>query len=103
MPFVSMVPQGSSTTQTAYRPTPSALQAGLGTGLATLGALGQFGQAPQQNQANQQATTQSPVTPTATTAAPSFGGVGFQKTFQVPFSPQMQRDPYGQQQQTYRA
>jgi hypothetical protein len=115
MPFVSMVPQGSSTTQTAYRPAPSALQAGLGTGLATLGALGQFGQTPQQNISYQQPSTQSPVTATPTATAPAYGGGGFQQLpfnpyggsqgslQSMPYSPQIQGDPYGQQQQTYRA
>ena len=42
MPFVQMAPAGFSTTQTSFTPTPSALQAGLGTGLSTLGALGNF-------------------------------------------------------------
>jgi hypothetical protein len=42
MPFVNMSPTGKSTVQTQYTPPPSALQAGLGTGLATLGALGRW-------------------------------------------------------------
>ena len=42
MPFVNMSPTGKSTVQTQYTPPPSALQAGIGTGLATLGALGNF-------------------------------------------------------------
>jgi hypothetical protein len=42
MPFVQMAPSGFSQTQTSFTPTPSALQAGLGTGLSTLGALGNF-------------------------------------------------------------
>ena len=42
MPFVQMAPAGFSTTQTSFTPTPSALQAGLGAGLSTLGALGNF-------------------------------------------------------------
>jgi hypothetical protein len=42
MPFVNMSPTGTSNVQTQYTPPPSALQAGLGTGLATLGALGNF-------------------------------------------------------------
>jgi hypothetical protein len=42
MPFVNMSPTGTSNVQTQYTPPPSALQAGLGTGLATLGALGQW-------------------------------------------------------------
>ena len=42
MPFVNMSPTGTSNVQTQYTPPPSALQAGIGTGLATLGALGTF-------------------------------------------------------------
>jgi hypothetical protein len=42
MPFVNMSPAGTSSVQTQYTPPPSALQAGLGTGLATLGALGRW-------------------------------------------------------------
>jgi hypothetical protein len=42
MPFVNMSPTGTSSVQTQYTPPPSALQAGIGTGLATLGALGQW-------------------------------------------------------------
>jgi hypothetical protein len=42
MPFVNMSPTAKSTVQTQYTPPPSALQAGIGTGLATLGALGNF-------------------------------------------------------------
>ena len=42
MPFVQMAPSGFSQTQTSFTPPPSALQAGLGTGLSTLGALGNF-------------------------------------------------------------
>jgi hypothetical protein len=42
MPFVNMSPAGTSTVQTQYTPPPSALQAGIGTGLATLGALGRW-------------------------------------------------------------
>ena len=47
MPFVQMAPAGFSTTQTSFTPTPSALQAGLGAGLSTLGALGNFYGQPQ--------------------------------------------------------
>ena len=47
MPFVQMAPAGFSPTQTSFTPTPSALQAGLGTGLSTLGALGNFYGQPQ--------------------------------------------------------
>jgi hypothetical protein len=47
MPFVQMAPAGFSTTQTSFTPSPSALQAGLGTGLSTLGALGNFYGQPQ--------------------------------------------------------
>jgi hypothetical protein len=42
MPFVNMSPTAKSTVQTQYTPPPSALQAGIGTGLATLGALGKW-------------------------------------------------------------
>ena len=47
MPFVQMAPSGFSQTQTSFTPTPSALQAGLGAGLSTLGALGNFYGQPQ--------------------------------------------------------
>ena len=47
MPFVQMAPAGFSQTQTSFTPTPSALQAGLGAGLSTLGALGNFYGQPQ--------------------------------------------------------
>ena len=47
MPFVQMAPSGFSQTQTTFTPPPSALQAGLGTGLSTLGALGNFYGQPQ--------------------------------------------------------
>ena len=42
MPFVNMAPAGQTQFQTTFAPDPSALQAGVGTGLATLGALGNF-------------------------------------------------------------
>jgi hypothetical protein len=42
MPFVNMSPTATSSVQMQYTPPPSALQAGIGTGLATLGALGNF-------------------------------------------------------------
>ena len=42
MPFVNMSPTGTTNVQTQYTPPPSALQAGLGVGLSTLGALGNF-------------------------------------------------------------
>jgi Sec-independent protein translocase protein TatA len=42
MPFVSMAPAGQTQFQTNFGPPPSALQAGLGTGLATVGALGNY-------------------------------------------------------------
>jgi hypothetical protein len=42
MPFVQMSPTGSTSSQTQYTPPPSALQAGIGVGLSTLGALGQW-------------------------------------------------------------
>ena len=41
-PFVGMAPAGQFSTQTQFSPKPSALQAGLGVGLSTLGALGNF-------------------------------------------------------------
>ncbi len=42
MPFANMSPTGQTNVQTQYTPPPSALQAGLGVGLSTLGALGNF-------------------------------------------------------------
>ena len=42
MPFVSMAPAGQTQFQTQFTPNPSALQAGVGTGLSALGALGNF-------------------------------------------------------------
>ena len=42
MPFVQMAPAGFTTTQTAFTPTPSALQAGLATGLGAFGTIGNF-------------------------------------------------------------
>ena len=42
MPFVGMAPAGQTTFRTLFGTPPSALQAGLGTGLAGLGALGTF-------------------------------------------------------------
>ena len=54
MPFMTFAGQqsgGPSTMTTAYSPMPSALQAGLATGLGTLGAVGGFlGQGQQQQQ-----------------------------------------------------
>jgi hypothetical protein len=47
MPFVNMAPAGQTQFQTNFAPNPSALQAGVGTGLATLGALGNFYGQPQ--------------------------------------------------------
>ena len=41
-PFVSMAPAGQFTTQTQFSPKPSALQAGLATGLGAFGAIGNF-------------------------------------------------------------
>jgi hypothetical protein len=41
-PFVSMAPAGQFQTITDFAPRPSAVQAGLGTGLAAFGALGQL-------------------------------------------------------------
>jgi len=57
MPFVSMAPAGQTQFQTQFTPNPSALQAGVGTGLATLGALGNFFAQPQQFATNQRAVT----------------------------------------------
>lgn len=42
LPFVQTVPSGQQQTSTTYAPQPSALQAGLGVGLSTLGAMGNF-------------------------------------------------------------
>ena len=56
MPFVGMAPAGQTQFQTRFAPQPSALQAGVGTGLATLGALGNFYGQPQQYATNQRAT-----------------------------------------------
>jgi len=43
MPFMQMVPAGLGTRiDTQFTQAPSPLQAGIGTGLATLGALGNF-------------------------------------------------------------
>jgi hypothetical protein len=52
MPFVNMSPTGTTNVQTQYTPPPSAIQAGLGTGLAALGAIGNFNNP--NNQLNQQ-------------------------------------------------
>jgi hypothetical protein len=52
MPFVNMSPTGTTNVQTQYTPPPSALQAGLGVGLSTLGAIGNFNNP--NNQLNQQ-------------------------------------------------
>ena len=41
-PFVSMAPAGQFQTQTTFAPSPSALQAGLSTGLGAFGAIGNF-------------------------------------------------------------
>ena len=41
-PFVGMAPAGQFTTQTQFTPRPSALQAGLATGLGAFGAIGNF-------------------------------------------------------------
>jgi len=43
-----MAPAGRFQQQTQFTPPPSALQAGLGTGLAAFGALGNFYGQPQQ-------------------------------------------------------
>jgi len=56
MPFMNMGvgAGGSSQINTNYAPTPSALQAGLATGLGTLGAVGNFvGQTSGNNQPSQ--------------------------------------------------
>jgi hypothetical protein len=42
LPFIQSVPQGTQQTQTTYAPQPSALQAGLATGLGAFGAIGNF-------------------------------------------------------------
>jgi hypothetical protein len=42
LPFIQAVPQGTQQTQTTYAPQPSALQAGLATGLGAFGAIGNF-------------------------------------------------------------
>jgi len=42
LPFIKAVPQGQQQTQTAYTPRPSALQAGLATGLGAFGAIGNY-------------------------------------------------------------
>ena len=42
MPFVNMAPAGQTQFQTNFGPAPSATQAGIGTGLATIGALGNY-------------------------------------------------------------
>ena len=39
-PFISMAPAGTYQTQTQFSPKPSALMAGLGTGLSAFGAIG---------------------------------------------------------------
>ena len=41
-PFVGMAPAGQFTTSTQFTPRPSALQAGLSTGLGAFGAIGNF-------------------------------------------------------------
>ena len=41
-PFISMAPAGQFQTVTDFAPRPSAMQAGLGTGLSAFGALGNF-------------------------------------------------------------
>lgn len=42
MPFVQLAPAGQTQFQTQFTPPPSPLQAGIGTGLATLGGVGGF-------------------------------------------------------------
>ena len=42
LPFIQTAPAGQFQTQTSFAPRPSPLQAGLATGLGTLGALGNF-------------------------------------------------------------
>lgn len=49
MPFASMVPAGTTQFTTNFGMPPSALQAGLGVGLSTLGAMGNFTGQPQYN------------------------------------------------------
>mgnify|MGYP005810690971 FL=1 len=41
-PFINMAPSGTFQTSTQFSPQPSALQAGLGTGLSAFGALGNY-------------------------------------------------------------
>jgi len=41
-PFIQMAPQGLFQSQSTFAPRPSAMQAGLGVGLSTLGAVGNF-------------------------------------------------------------
>tara|TARA_R110002096_G_scaffold366184_3_gene559631 strand:+ start:487 stop:2469 length:1983 start_codon:yes stop_codon:yes gene_type:complete len=41
-PFISMAPSGTFQTSTQFSPKPSAIQAGLGTGLSAFGALGNY-------------------------------------------------------------
>jgi len=40
MPFINMVPKGQTQIGTQFGQPPNALQTGINTGLATLGALG---------------------------------------------------------------
>ena len=42
LPFIQSVPQGTQQTQTTYAPQPSALQAGLATGLGAFGGIGNY-------------------------------------------------------------
>ena len=42
LPFIQAVPQGQQTTQTQFTPSPSPLQAALGTGLSTFGGIGSY-------------------------------------------------------------
>jgi hypothetical protein len=53
LPFAGMVPSGTTQFTTNFGMPPSALQAGLGVGLSTLGAMGNY-YAPQQQQSQPQ-------------------------------------------------
>ena len=68
LPFISAVPTGTTQTQTAYTPRPSALQAGLATGLGAFGAMGNF-----MNQGQGQGAQQGRQSP----AAPQSSGFNF--------------------------
>lgn len=42
LPFIQSVPQGQQQTRTQFTPKPSALQAGLATGLSAFGGIGNY-------------------------------------------------------------